>query len=575
MEKVDLSVLITARNEMFLKRTVEDVLGKIRGKTEIIVVLDGAWAEPALVDDPRVTIIYHNESVGQRAAINEAARVSQAKFIMKLDAHCSMDEGFDVKLMKDCEFNWVVIPRLYNLHAFDWVCQKCGERKYQGPTPEHCYKPDCDGKVEREMIWKPRLKKRSDFMRFDNELHFQYWGDFEKRPEAKLSIADTMSNLGACFFMHRDYYWELDGLDEKHGSWGQMGTEISCKTWLYGGRQVVNKNTWYSHMFRTQGGDFGFPYPVKGNDQEHARRHSRDIWRRNKWPKAKHNLAWMIEKFWPVPGWNEEDLKKLGGSSPSDKPISSPHENGLKKGIIYYTDNQLNLKIAHLCKKNIKSIGLPIVSASLKPMTDMGKNIHVKMERGYLAYFTQILTALEASEADIIYFCEHDVLYHPSHFEFTPPRKDRYYYNFNFWRVRTDDGLAIHYDTYQANLLCGYRETLVEYYRKVLEKIKERKLFLTTFLLSNGGIETESDFNKFIRRIGFEPGTHNREERVDDLKAERFDSDFPCIDIRHGKNLTASRWNKNQFRNQRSCQNWKETEDIPGWGKPLDFLPRI
>ncbi len=33
---------------------------------------------------------------------------------------------------------------------------------------------------------------------------------------------------------------------------------------------MINKKTWYAHMFRTQGGDFGFPYPISGRDQKKA-----------------------------------------------------------------------------------------------------------------------------------------------------------------------------------------------------------------------------------------------------------------------------------------------------------------
>ncbi len=45
---VDLSILIPARNEMFLKDTVEDILKNSEASTEIIVVLDGQWAEPSI-----------------------------------------------------------------------------------------------------------------------------------------------------------------------------------------------------------------------------------------------------------------------------------------------------------------------------------------------------------------------------------------------------------------------------------------------------------------------------------------------------------------------------------------------
>jgi hypothetical protein len=92
-------------------------------------------------------------------------------------------------------------------------------------------------------------------------------------------------------------------MDEATGSWGQMGVEVSCKTWLSGGRQVVNKNTWFSHMFRTQGSDFGFPYPLSGRDVDYARKYSQDMWRNNKWDKQVRDLSWLIDKFAPVPDW--------------------------------------------------------------------------------------------------------------------------------------------------------------------------------------------------------------------------------------------------------------------------------
>jgi hypothetical protein len=110
--------------------------------------------------------------------------------------------------------------------------------------------------------------------------------------------------------MSRERYWQLDGLDEGHGSWGQMGVEVSCKSWLSGGRMVVNKNTWFSHLFRTQPG-FGFPYPMSGAAQDKAREYSREMWRwkdieqMSKWDKAVRPLKWLIEKFAPVPGWHE------------------------------------------------------------------------------------------------------------------------------------------------------------------------------------------------------------------------------------------------------------------------------
>ncbi len=76
----------------------------------------------------------------------------------------------------------------------------------------------CDSKeFQRVMVWKPRFNRRSEHWRFDSDLHFQYWGSFKKREEAKPTISPTMSCLGACWFLYRDRYWELDGLEEEWG----------------------------------------------------------------------------------------------------------------------------------------------------------------------------------------------------------------------------------------------------------------------------------------------------------------------------------------------------------------------
>ncbi|PJB50935.1 MAG: hypothetical protein CO103_01050, partial [Chloroflexi bacterium CG_4_9_14_3_um_filter_45_9] len=80
-----LSVIIPARNERYLQKTIENVLENIKGDTEIIVVLDGYWPEEPIKDHPRVNIIHHSGSRGQRASINEAARIAKGEYIMKLD----------------------------------------------------------------------------------------------------------------------------------------------------------------------------------------------------------------------------------------------------------------------------------------------------------------------------------------------------------------------------------------------------------------------------------------------------------------------------------------------------------
>lgn len=323
----DLSILIPARNEMFLKNTIDDILKNIGADTEVIAVLDGSWTDPPIPQHERVNIIYLPKSIGQRAATNMACKLSKAKYVMKLDAHCSFDKSFDIKMLeafKKTGDNVTMVPTMRNLWAFDWKCAKCGKKWYQGPTPTKCKETNfkntekpCDStKFIRKMMWVGKERPQSNSYCFDQEPHFQYFNEYTKRPEYKKDLeesglTETMSIQGSCFMLTRDKYWELNISDENFGSWGSQGIEVATKTWLSGGKVLVNHKTWYAHMFRTQGGDFGFPYRLTGSDQTKAKNFARHLFFENKWNKQIRPLSWLIEKFWPVKGWTDEDLAKL------------------------------------------------------------------------------------------------------------------------------------------------------------------------------------------------------------------------------------------------------------------------
>lgn len=537
---MELSVIIPARDEDFLFNTVQSVLGAIQADTEIIVVLDGEWSASGAPVHPRVKVIKLPEPVGQRAAINIGVRASKATYVMKLDAHCAVGPGFDKIMIEDMKPGYTMVPRMYNLHVFDWTCDKCGSRWYQGRQPKHCMvkadpkgrmtkeNPHCDNTTDftKEIVWEPNASPDSTAMRFDRDLRFQYWGGYKEFQKG--DVVETMSLLGACFMMSREQYWALGGSDEKHGSWGQQGTEIACKTWLSGGQLMCNKKTWFAHLFRTQGGDFGFPYPNPYSDIEKARAYSKDLWLNDKWPLAKHKLSWLIDKFNP-PDWD------------------------MTKGIIYYTDNRLSPDLESLVQQQLyaSAQGKRIISVSLKPI-GFGENIAMDLERGYLTMFKQILAGLEGLDTDVVFFCEHDVLYHHTHFNFTPPRNDTYYYNTNVWKYGVKEKKAYRVnDCRQTSGLVGNRKLLIEHYKKRIAMVEK---------------------DGFSRKMGFEPGTHRRPERVDDFISEAFESEWPNVDLRHDKNLTETRWSPEEFRNKKYTEGWMEATRVPGWEKLGDMI---
>lgn len=222
----------------------------------------------------------------------------------------------------------------------------------------------------------------------------------------------------------------------------------------------------------------------------------------------------------------------------------------MTKGILFYTDNRLDEGLAKVCRDNISSSGLPITSVSLKPM-DFGNNIHLPLERGYETLFTQILTGLESMKEDIVYFCEHDTLYHQKHFSFTPPRSDRFYYNGNYWFLRLPDGFAVHYNVSPLSGLVVSRESAIKHFRERLEYIKK---------------------NGFSLNVGFEPFTHKRIKWETWFDFEIFMPKFPNVDIAHGQNATWKRWSPDKFR--RKPKFWEEStiRNIPGWSKLPETL---
>ena len=282
-----ISVLIPSRNEPFLLQTVSDLLLKSRGEIEIIVVLDGYWTEP--VDDPRVHYIHRGEALGMRAAINAAAALAKGEFLMKLDAHCMVDEGFDVKLAANCERNWVVIPRRKRLDAENWCVQDVGK-----PDVDYEYlsfpdnPADFGGPGLNGRIWTERVLERQDLM-IDENLSFQ----------------------GSCWFMRRDYFYELELMDD--ANWGPFwaeAQEIGFKAWLSGGKVVTNKNTWYAHLHK--GKKHGRGYSMSGSWLTQGRNQAMRAFAGEMiWHKQQKPLSWLIEQFMPMPGWTLEAIDAL------------------------------------------------------------------------------------------------------------------------------------------------------------------------------------------------------------------------------------------------------------------------
>jgi glycosyltransferase involved in cell wall biosynthesis len=313
--KYELSIVIPARQEEFLARTIQDILENTSEKTEVIAVLDGAWSNPPIPQHPRVNVIYLPESIGQRAATNIGVRLSKAKYVAKVDAHCAFDKDFDTKMLEGFKKNGdnvTMVPIMKNLHVYDWKCYKCGYKVYQDKI-NIC--PKDQSTMRKKMVWQPRRGVNSVSYSFDSEPHFQYFEDYKHREpfltDKKTGFTEVMSLQGSFFMATREKYWELELSGEDIGSWGNQGCEVACKTWLSGGRVIVNHNTWYAHCFRTKGEIFGFPYPQSGKHVSRTKQRVKDLIWSGEINGQIHPLVWLLDKFSPIPGWAPEEIERV------------------------------------------------------------------------------------------------------------------------------------------------------------------------------------------------------------------------------------------------------------------------
>lgn len=221
------------------------------------------------------------------------------------------------------------------------------------------------------------------------------------------------------------------------------------------------------------------------------------------------------------------------------------------KSVIYYTSNECEEPIFSTAQKYILASGLPIVSVSLKPL-DFGKNIVLDLKPGVSTLNKQILTALEASDSKYVFFCEHDVYYHKSHFDFIPPRDDKFYYNSNCWRWDYPKDRYVTWGNMRSlSGLCVNRELALKYYRERVARIEKN------------GWKDDSREPKWARVMGHEPGRIKNS-----IPKDLFDywqSEYPNIDIRHGHTVTKRKVNLEDFKHLPDY--WREAThaDIRGW----------
>lgn len=702
----EISVIIPARLEPFLQKTIEDIFCKASRPIEIIVVLDGHWPNPQLNDNESLIIIHSGNPQGMRKCINDGVNIASGKYILKSDAHCMFDEGFDVKLIKDMQPNWVVIPTRKRLDADTWQLINDGR-----PDINYMYLKDNRGRIDD--------KKNSDT-------------SLEKD-----RIVETTAFQGSCYFIEKQYYKKLGLLDHiNFGGSGHEAQEIYYKVKNDGGKIVRNKNTWFAHWHKEKpnfkidrsksrlyldellkttekkgnniiktvmkkparikdfiidkyklGDVYGkegavqipgmgrkglyhlfaeLGYNVGAEVGVQRGRNAKDMFDiipdlhlylidpyRNhpfgyrKW-EDKHHAKFLkmtqdrLKNNWVIKqivDYSENAHKEIpdnsldfvyidgdhsytfvmldilfylrkvkrggiiaghdyyyshprqaniakvtaaiddytkrhkirpffitdkfargmggkGDECPSWFWAKEGHERNnfektnFKKAVIQYTDNTGDPLFMSKCRKQLMKCAnengiTDVICVSQKPVLDLGKNIVMDLERSVLSIYKQIYRGLEETEADIIYLCEHDIVYHPSHFEFMPREEGIFYYDWNRWSVCDETGKAVFYYTDVPSMMCAFRTTLLNHYARCIIKVEKEG---------------------WSGKDGYSPPKGlPKKDRTG--KRQTYISKFPSLDVRRKESWTRKRMTKDQFRGKNSNRGWKESGHVPGWGQ--------
>ena len=235
----------------------------------------------------------------------------------------------------------------------------------------------------------------------------------------------------------------------------------------------------------------------------------------------------------------------------------------MKKNIIYITDNSADPHLLEVCRQNLRRCvdEDSIISVSHLPI-DFGKNVVIDgLDREPYSIFVQILTGIKMSNADVIFIAEHDVLYHPSHFDFIPTKKNRIFYNTNRWAVDPVEtsptyGLAVFYYTNTTSFLCGHKDFLMALFSKGVEILEKNK-----WRIRDGCIPPKDMPHNERRKFRF----------------IRWMAEYPSLDIRHKNTYTPKNMAK-RSKSGKYLYGWQEKYELPFWGKfkPWpEFLRRV
>ncbi len=201
----------------------------------------------------------------------------------------SLQEAASTMLKENCDENWLAVPSRYALNAQKWMDSDPRPFKY-GPI-EYLY-----------LTYPFHLDNQFGF-----GFHGKKWcgaygqgdGYYWKEKNMKGVMLDNIISFqGSCWFMGRENFYRVGGMQYEGYYEHQEAQEIGFKVWTSGGRCIVNKKTWYAHLHK--GPEFGRGYHMLKHHQMESNIYATKVWMNHPGMRA------VVDRFWPLDYWPED-----------------------------------------------------------------------------------------------------------------------------------------------------------------------------------------------------------------------------------------------------------------------------
>ena len=210
---MDVSIVMTALDEPYVNKTIDDILEKTDSRLKEIIVIDDVSKEHIQHPDAKV---YRNSSrQGLIWGRNFGTKKAQSDVIISVDPH--------VKIVSE---NWL-----------DPIINKLEENYKCIAFPKtYCLDPETWSEFNKDV---PGFRTTWDW-----SLDFNW-----VKGKPKDGSSESPAVAGHCFSFTKKWWDESGGFDDKMMHWGGENIEFSLKTWLCGG-SVEFVDCWVAHWFK-------------------------------------------------------------------------------------------------------------------------------------------------------------------------------------------------------------------------------------------------------------------------------------------------------------------------------------